>query len=67
MSLITSYTEKSNEVHFFEVDVQYLEKLHKLHNDIPFLLERMKIENIEKLVANSHDKTEYVMQIKTLK
>ena len=67
MSLITSYTEKSNEVHFFEVDVQYLEKLHKLYNDIPFLLERMKIENIEKLVANSHDKTEYVMQIKTLK
>ena len=67
MSLITSYTEKSNEVHFFEVDVQYLEKLHKLHNDIPFLLERMKIENIEKVVANLHDKTEYVMQTKTLK
>ena len=27
-----------------KVDVQYLEKLHKLYNDLPFLSERMKIE-----------------------
>ena len=27
-----------------EVDVQYTEELHELHNDIPFLQERMKIE-----------------------
>ena len=52
---------------FFEVDVQYLEKLHELHNDLPFLPERMKIEKVEKLVANLHDKTEYVIHIRNLK
>ena len=52
---------------FFEVDVQYLEKLHELHNDLPFLPERMKIEKVEKLVANLHDKTEYVIHTRNLK
>ena len=28
----------------FEVDVQYSENLHELHNDLPFLPERVKIE-----------------------
>ena len=57
---IKNYTEKSDEGYFLEVDVQYLEKLHKLHNDLPFLPQRMKIENVEKVVANLYDKTEYV-------
>ena len=30
----------------------------ELHNDLPFLPERMKIEKVEKLVATLHDKTE---------
>ena len=34
----------------------FLEKLHELHNHLPFLPERMKIENIKKLVAHLHDK-----------
>ena len=28
--------------YFLETDVQYLEKLHELHNDLPFLPERKK-------------------------
>ena len=44
-----------------------LKKLHELHNDLPFLLERMKIEKVEKLVANLPDKTEYVIHIRKLK
>ena len=51
----------------FEVDVQYPEKLPELHNDLPFLLERMKTENVEKLVTNLHDKTEFVIHIRNLK
>ena len=47
--------------------VQYLEQLHELHNDLPFLPERMKIEKIEKLVASLHDKTEYVIHIRNSK
>ena len=64
---IKSYKEESDEGYFLEVDVQYLEKLHELHNDLPFLPERMKIEKVEKLVANLHDKTEYVIHIRNLK
>ena len=50
-----------------EVDVQYPEKLHDLHNGLSFLPERMKIENIEKLTGNLHDKAEYVIHIRNLK
>ena len=50
-----------------KVDVQYLEKLHELYNDLPFLPERMKIEKVEKPAANLHDKTEYVIHIRNLK
>ena len=64
---IKNYNEESDEGYFLEVDVQYLEKLHELHNDLPFLPERMKIEKFEKLVANLHDKTEYVIHIRNLK
>ena len=42
-------------------------KIYELHNDLPFLPERMKIEKVENLVANLHDKTEYVIHIKNLK
>ena len=30
-----------------EIDVEYLETLHRVHNDLPFLPETMKIENVE--------------------
>ena len=36
-------------------------------NDLPFLPERMKTEKVEKLVANLHDKTEYLILIGNLK
>ena len=29
---------------FFEVDIQYPEKSHKLHKDLPFSSEKIKIE-----------------------
>ena len=62
---IKIYNEESNEGYFLEVDVQY--PLHELHNDLPFLPERMKIEKTEKLVTNLHDKTEYVIHIRNFK
>ena len=60
---IKNYNKESDEAYFLEVDVQYLEKLHELHNNLPFSLERMKIEKVEKLVANLYDKSEYVIHI----
>ena len=49
-----SYNEETDEGYF--VDVQYPEKLHELYNDLPFLTEGMKICEVEKLVANLHDR-----------
>ena len=57
---IKSYDDVSGEGYFFEVDVQYPGNLHNLYNDLPFLPERMKIEKVEKLVANLHDKEEFL-------
>ena len=54
---IRNYNEKSDGRYFVEVDVQYTEKLYELYNDLPFLPKRMKIEKVEKLVTNLHDKT----------
>ena len=44
-----------------------LKKLQEVHNDLLFSPERTKIEKVEKLVANLHNKTKYVMHIKNLK
>ena len=65
--LIKNFSEESDEGYFLEVDVQYCEKLHELHNDLPFLRERMKIKKVKKLVSNLHDKIEYVIHIRNLK
>ena len=64
---IKHYNEESGEGYFLVVDVHYIEKLFELHNDLRFLSERMKIRKVEKLVANLHDKTEYIIHIKNLK
>ena len=59
-SFIKIYNGESDEEYSFEFDIKYLENLNSLHNDLPFLHERRKIEKVRKLVANLHDKTEYV-------
>ena len=38
-----------------------------MHNNLTFLPERIKIEKVKKVVANLHDKTEYVIHIRNLK
>ena len=38
-----------------------------IQSDLPFLPETMKIEKVEKLVANLHDKNKYVIHIRNLK
>ena len=62
-SFIKSCNEESNEGYFLEVDVECPEKLHEVLDDLPFLPERMKIEKVEKLLANLHNKNEYVIHI----
>ena len=64
---IKNYNEESDAGYFFAVDVQCLEKLHEHHNDLPFSPERMKVEKVQKLIANLYHKSEYVIHIKSLK
>ena len=47
---------------FLEVDLEYPEDLHDLHNDYPLAPERVKIGNIEKLIRNLNNRTNYVLQ-----
>ena len=44
MKILKNYYEESDEGYFLEVDVQYPQNLYELHNDLPFLPERIKIE-----------------------
>ena len=44
-----NYNEESEKGFFLEVDVKYIEKVHELQNDLPFLPTRMKVEKLESL------------------
>ena len=64
---IKNYDENSDKGYIFEVHVEYPKDLHKLHSDLPFLPERMKINNCTKLVCNVQGKENYVVHIRALK
>ena len=64
---IKNYDEDSNKGYILEVDVEYPKNVHDLHSDLPFLLERMKINKCNKLVCNLYDKNNYVAHVKPLK
>ena len=64
---IKNHNKVYDKKYFLEVDIQYPKILHELHDDLPFLPERIKIENVYKLITNFHDKTEYVNHISNLK
>ena len=50
-----------------EVDLEYPEDLHSLHNDYPHAPERIKIINVEKLIPNLNNKSNYVVHYENLK
>ena len=50
-----------------EVDLEYPENLHDLHNDYPFCPERVKCKNgVEKLIPNLRNKTKYIIHYRNL-
>ena len=51
---------------FLEVDLEYHEDLHDLHNDYPLAPERIKIRNVEKLMPDLNNKTIYVVHYENL-
>ena len=64
---IKNYDEESDIGYLFVVDAEYLRNLHKLHSDLPFLPERMKINKYNKLVCNVQDKENYPVHVLALK
>ena len=50
-----------------EVDLEYPENLHDLHNDYALASERLMINKVEKLVPNLLNKEKYVVHHKNLK
>ena len=64
---IKNYDEESDIGYLFVVDVEYPKNLHKLHSDLPFLPERMKINKCTKLVCNVQDKENYPVHVLALK
>ena len=68
IKIIKSYSDESDDRHFFKVSVQYPEKLHDLDNDLLFLPEKNENwKNFKKLVTNLHNKTEYAIHIRNVK
>ena len=66
-NFVENCNEDRDEGHFLEIGVQYLEKLHAFHNSLLFLPEQMKLEKVEKLVANLHDKKKkFILHIRKL-
>ena len=57
---------KTKEGYVLEVKVEYPLKLHKNHNELSVLAERMKIGKVEKLVSNLDQKKKYVRRSKNL-
>ena len=64
---VNSYNKNSDKGYILEVDVDYPNKLQNLHSDLPFLPERMVINNTKKLVCNLNDKKNYIVHINVLK
>ena len=64
---IKNYDEEDDTGYLFVVDVEYPKNLHKLHSDLPFLPERMKINKCTKLVCTTQNKENYVVHIRALK
>ena len=50
-----------------EVDLEYPDKLHDLHNDLPLAPEHVMVGEVKKLIPNLNDKTKYVIHYKALK
>ena len=64
---IKNYNKKSNKGYLFNVDINSLQEIRELHVDLPFLSAKIQVNKVNKLVANVHDKNNYVVHVYALK
>ena len=64
---VKDYDKNNNKGYILDVDIDYPNKLQNLHSDLPFLPERMIINNTKKLVCNLNDKKNYIVHVNVLK
>ena len=56
-NFMKNYNEDSNKGYILEIDVEYPRSLHNLHDDLPFLPEKIRLRNVISLYAISMIKT----------
>ena len=64
---IKNYDKNGDKRYILDADGEYPKKLRSVHNELPFLPERMKINKCEKLVCNTRNKETYIIHIVSLK
>ena len=64
---VKDYDKNNNKGYILDVDIDYPGKLQNLHSDLPFLPERMIINNTKKLVCNLNYNKNYIVHINVLK
>ena len=64
---VKDYDKNNNKGYILDVDIDYPSRLQNLHSDLPFLPERMVINNTKKLVCNLNHKKNYIVHINVLK
>ena len=65
--LVEEMAGKKDLGYLLEVDVSYPKELHDLHNDIPFMCTKIRINGVEKLIPNLYYKRKYIVHIRALK
>ena len=58
--------KKDKRGYLLEVDVKYPKELRENHNELPFLIQKMKIKKVEKLMPNLKLKKRYVVHTDAL-
>ena len=63
---IDELLKKDKRGYLLEVDMKYPKELHENHNELSFLIQKMKIKKVEKLMPNLKRKKRYVVHTDAL-
>ena len=64
---VMSVSDESSKGYILEVDLEYPQSLHDLHNDYPLAPENIEVNGVKKLIPNLRNKTNYIIHYRALK